>query len=381
MNGGKNSEVVSGFWEPEFLPLVRSFQEFVEAGKEHGGLCLMADGITVVDIYGGDAGYGQPWRQDTLACCFSVTKGVLSLLAHKLIDDGVLSLGARIADYWPEFGTSGKAELTVLDALTHRCGVPAVSGSVSRGMLYDWSQMTEAIAASAPVVPLTGAPVYHNMTYGYLLGEIVCRATGVRPLSRLLRDQITGPLGVDFHLGLSDDLVRRAAEMRQADPNALFRALEADPNSLFARSMAFFGEHEDFNTRSWRTAEIGSGNGHTTARALATLYGQFVWENSILSKQRREAARTLQLETDGPDPILGMPITYGQGVELSRPPGLDFGPNKDAVGHWGAGGSTGFADPANGLSFGYVTGAMSDVMGSSMRARSYVKAIYADVRS
>lgn len=366
---------ISGQWEPGFAPLVEAFAAEVERGKEHGALCVMTDGVARVEVFGGAAAPGQPWRADTLACCFSVTKGVLSLLAHLMIDEGTLGLGDPIAKHWPEFAAAGKGELTVLAALTHRIGLPAVSGPAERGMLYDWEAMTAALAASAPVVPAGAAPVYHNMTYGYLLGEILCRASGVRPLSCLIERKLTGPLGADFHLGLPEAASTRAAQLRQADPDALFGALADAPESLFARSMAFFAQGEDFNSDAWRRAEIGSGNGHATSRAIATLYGQYVWPDGVLSDDRRRAARSFQAASDGPDPILGMPIAYAQGIELSRPPALDFGPNPEAVGHWGAGGATGFADPASGLAFGYVTGVMSEAMGSSARARRYVAAL------
>ncbi len=152
------------------------FTAEVTAGRERGALCVMRHGETLLDLYGGAASTGQPWRPDTLACCFSVTKGVLSLLAHRLIDDGTLSPEIRVADLWPAFSANGKAHITLAQVLTHRAGLPAVSQTVHRGDLYDFATMTAHLAASAPVVPLEGPPVYHNMTYGHLLGEILARA-------------------------------------------------------------------------------------------------------------------------------------------------------------------------------------------------------------
>ncbi|MCC5973688.1 MAG: beta-lactamase family protein [Rubellimicrobium sp.] len=370
---------VRGAWDPAFAPLAEAFADEVRAGAERGALCVMRDGETLVDIHGGEAAPGRPWQADTLACCFSVTKGVLSLLAHHLIDAGTIALDTRIAALWPDFAAQGKDRLTLHDILTHRAGLPAVAGPVTPGDLYDWDRMTAQLAASAPVVPLGGPPVYHNMTYGHLLGEVLCRATGIRPLSRLLREAVTGPLAADFHLGLAPEENARCATLTQDDPGALFRALKENPDSLFARSMAFFAPHEDFNTPRWRGAEIGSGSGHATARAIATLYGQFVWQCAILSPARQEALRREQARNPA-DPILGIPIRYGQGVELSTPPALDFGPDPATLGHWGAGGAQGLADPATGLSFGYVTGHMDPAMGSSARCRRYIAALHACMR-
>jgi CubicO group peptidase (beta-lactamase class C family) len=232
--------------------------------------------------------------------------------------------------------------------------------------------MVALVEASDPVCP-GDPPVYHNMTWGHLVGEVLCRAAGVRPLSRLLREMVTAPLGADFHLGLGPAEAARAAHMTQEDPSGLFRALAEDPGGIFARSMVFFDPAEDFNSARWRAAEIGSGSGHATARAIATIYGQFVWRDALIPAERQRAARR-ETGANPADPVLGIPIRYGEGVELCTPPALDFGPNPAAVGHWGAGGAQGSADPENGLSMGYVTGYMDARMGTSARARAYVAA-------
>jgi CubicO group peptidase (beta-lactamase class C family) len=351
------------------------FAVSVAAGEERGALCLRLGGRAVVDLWGGavDPVTGAPWQRDTLACVFSVTKGVLGLLAQRMIGDGRLDPGAPVARLWPAFAAGGKAQVTVRDVLTHRAGLPAVSGRVLRGDLYDWDRMTGLLAASAPVVPPV-VPVYHNMTYGHLLGEILCRAAGTRPLSRLLHETLTGPAGADFCLGLAPADRDRTARLRQKDPGALFRALEENPQGLFARSMAFFAAGEDFNSDRWRGAEIGSGSGHATAAGIARLFGLLV-EPDGLPAPRRRAAMTELARGDGDDPILGLPLRLSEGFELSHPPGIDFGPG-DAAGYWGAGGATGFADAGAGLAFGYVTGEMAGGLGSSERARALVAETY-----
>ena len=361
---------MQGRADPRFAGVAEVFGDLLAQG-ECGGVCLRVDGRTVVDLWGGPG-----WRADSLICIFSVTKGVLSVLAHRLINRGLLSPDDPVARHWPAFAAQGKGAITVMDVLTHRAGLPAVSGPVERGDLYDWDRMVGHLAASAPVVPARAAPVYHNMTYGHLLGEVLCRAAGVRPLSALLRAELTGPLGADLHLGLSVADQARVVPVRQDDPAALFRALDAEPDSLFARSMAFFGRGEDFNSAAWRGAAIGSGSGHASARSVALVY-EALLSGDRLSPDRRRAARQRMVESDGADPILGVPITYAQGFEMTRPPGIDLGPGAATMGHWGAGGATGFADPEAGLAFGYVTANMAPGMGSSDRARALIAASYA----
>jgi CubicO group peptidase (beta-lactamase class C family) len=371
--------IARGSWEPAFADLAAAFSAEVASGAERGAICVMERGRVVADIRGGDASPGRRWAEDTLACCFSVTKGVLSLLAHRLIDEGRIAPETRVATVWPAFAANEKGDLTLVEVLTHRAGLPAVSGAVRAGDLYDWDRMVAHLAASAPVVPPRSAPVYHNMTYGHLLGEVLCRATSVRPLSRLLRERVTGPLGADFHLGLAPDAFERCATLSQDDPDALFDALDNEPDSLFARSMAFFATGEDFNSDRWRKAEIGSGSGHATAQAIALLYGQFIWPDALLSPARQAALRQ-ERARNVRDPVLGIPLRLGEGVELSLPPAIDLGPGVQTVGHWGAGGTQGFADPDTGLSFGYVTGHMAAGMGSSARCRRYVAALYGGLK-
>ncbi len=368
---------VSGSVDPAFARVADLFSNLVSAGSERGALAVAIDGHVVVDIHGGAADplSGRPWRKDTLACCFSVTKGVFSLLAHLLIDRGSLDPDRRVADLWPEFAAGGKGDITIADVMTHRAGLPAVSQACARGDLYNWETMTGLLAASRSVVEPRAAPVYHNMTYGYLLGEIMRRATG-RPVRDLLADLLCQPLGVDFAIGLSAADQARIASLTQDDPDSLFRRLEAEPDTLFSRSMAFFDESEDFNTERWRGAVIGAGSGHATAPALARLYGQLVNSRSFLSAARQADARTERCRSAGVDPVLGLPIRHALGFELSLPPSLDFGPNPATTGYWGAGGATAFADPDSRLAFGYVTGAMAPGLGSSDRARALVAVAY-----
>lgn len=366
-----------GHWDAAFAPLVEVFRAEVANGAERGDLCVMLDGNSVVDLRGGyaDPATGSPWQCDTLACCFSVSKGVFSLLAHRMMDLGLLDPDWPVVRLWPEFDCRGKEAVTIADVLTHRAGLAAVSGEARHGDLYDWQRMTSLLASSAPVVSVRAKPVYHNMTYGFLIGEILQRAGG-RSIPELLAAYLTGPLDADFLIGLSPRDMQRCARLTQEVPRSLLEGLDAEPETLFARSMIFFSPDEDFNSDAWRGAIIGSGSGHATARAIATLYGQLIWQNGLLSPGRQLAARAERTASDGPDPVMGVPIRYAEGFELSLPPMLDFGPNPESVGHWGAGGATAFADPAAGLSFGYVTGHMANGLGSSRRARAYVDALY-----
>ena len=365
--------------DPAFAAVADRFAEAVAGGAERGALAVWLHGRWVVDLRGGAANpdSGAPWRERTLACAFSVTKGVLAILAQRLVAQGRLDPAAPVCRLWPEFAAAGKAGITLADVLTHRAGLPWIDGPVAPGGLYDPGHMAALLAAAPPAVAPGSDPVYHNMTFGPLLGEVLCRAAGVRPLGRLLARELAGPLGADFHLGLGPAEASRCARLVQEDPGGLFRALSEAPESPFARSMRGFDPEEDFNTPRWRRAGLGSGGGHGTARAIAQILAQAVAADGVLPAERRTTLTAKAARGAGPDPVLGLPLRFSEGLELSLPPRIDFGPGAQAAGYWGAGGATGFADPETGLAFGYVTGEMAAGLGSSPRARGYVAALYA----
>ncbi|MEM7446334.1 MAG: serine hydrolase domain-containing protein, partial [Pseudomonadota bacterium] len=270
--------LVQGHCDTRFRPLADRFESLLASGEEPGGAIAVIDGgRLVVDLWGGtrDQATGAPWADNTIACCFSVTKGVLSLLALRLAETGELDLNERVSRYWPAFAAKGKEAITVSEIMRHQCRLPAVTSRLEEGDLYDWDTMASALARSAPTVPLDGPPVYQNMTYGYLLGEVLRRAGGL-PLPDLLKAHLCEPLGESFHIGLDKPAIDLCATVSQNDPDSLFRAVAAEPASLFSRSMAGFDMAESFNTERWRRAVIGSGSGHATARSVATLYGQLI---------------------------------------------------------------------------------------------------------
>ena len=80
-------------------------------------------------------------------------------------------------------------------------------------------------------------------------------------------------------------------------------------------------------------------------------------------------------QASGLDRVPGRPARFALGFQLTQPE-RPLGPNPGAFGHFGAGGSLGFCDPAARLAFGYV---MND-MGPrwvSPRTRALIDAVYA----
>lgn len=353
---------IHGFVDPAFAQVREVFEaNFFERGAdgEVGASChVMVDGRTVVDLYGG---YAEPeavrgWKRNTIACSWSVGKAALTTLGLMLVDQGKLELDAPVCRYWPEFGQNGKEGVLVRHFFDHRCGVSYVDAPLQEGDLYDWDTMVRAIEQTSPNFPPGSQELYLNMTHGYLLGELFRRVNGGRRIAQFLREELSGPLDLDWQFALSDADIARTAKVYQKTPAGIMQMVTANPDTVFARSMRGFRLDEDFNTLAWRKAEIGSGSIHGNARSLARMWSALVRGGELGGRRimRPQTAALASREVvRGVDGILGVPIRFSTGYEMNCPPAHPMGPNPDAFGFWGAGGVFGFADPATLLSFGY----------------------------
>jgi CubicO group peptidase (beta-lactamase class C family) len=191
----------------------------------------------------------------------------------------------------------------------------------------------------------------HAYTYGHLVGEVVRRVDG-RSLGQVWREDLAGPLGLDFHFGLRDDEVARCAEVEYSAPTWPADVAGA-PGSLRARAVSNPAGARDLdvlNSDLWRRPEVPAVNGHGTARALARLYA--VLAGSVDAPLLSEGlhAELLTPVATAYDALLDREVTWGLGLQF-----------EDAyVGMGGLGGSDGMAEVARGYSFGYVTRRLGD---------------------
>ena len=362
--------VVRGCCEAGFVAVRRAFAEILAGGAEVGAaLAVYLGGHPVVDVWGGhvDAGRTRPWERDTIVNLYSVGKAVTAVCALRLVEDGRLDLDAPVARYWPEFAQAGKARLPVRYLLTHEAGLPAVARPLPADAWNRWDLVTDALAAQAPWwEPGRGHGYLVNMQ-GFLVGEVVRRITG-KTLGAYLRETITDPAGVDFFVGFGPELDGRCAEVvpMAASPEAaeLQRQLGADPANVGGLALMRINAYRNppgisgigvVNTRAWRAAEVPSTNGHGNARAVARLYSALAGDGAIdgvhvLSPEIVACASREQV--DGDDLMLRRRTRFGLGFQLTMPE-RPLGPSPRAFGHFGAGGSLGFADPDARVAFGY----------------------------
>lgn len=382
---------VDGFADARFRRVEEEFREnFASRGELGAAVAVVADGRTVVDLWGGQADHrhGRPWTRDTLTMIFSSTKGATALCAHVLASRGLLDLDRPVADYWPEFAAADKGGIPVSMLLNHQAGLPAIDEPLPPDALFDWDTMTRALAAQAPHWPPGSRHGYHAMTFGWLVGEVVRRVSG-RSLARFFRDEIAGPLGLDFWIGLPEKHEERVARLRMApyspEPNPLMAEMM---NRESLTSKAFLNPRGlmmpgQANSRAVHAAEIPAAGGIATARALAGMYAPLACggtRDGIRLVDKETLNRMSRLESQGGDRILLLPTRFASGFMKSidnRPrDSILLGPNAAAFGHGGAGGSVGMADPDAGVAIGYVMNQLGQGVLLNQRGQSLIDAVY-----
>ena len=319
-----------------------------------------------------------------------------AICAHRLVEQGKLDLDAPVAQYWPEFAQAGKQEIPVRYLLCHKAGLPAVRKPLPAGALYDWDQMTAALAEQEPWWEPGTKHGYHALTFGHLVGELVRRVSG-HSLGSYFRENVALPLEADFHIGFGEELDARTSRLHgqlvaptkggkavlpEGLPPALRQFMQdmADPNTM--TGAAFVNPPQErgaVNSRDWRAAEIPAANGHGTARSLARIYGALARGGEV------DGVRILEPETIdnaireqafGPDAVLGgLPMRFGLGFML-RQDFMPLSPNPRAFGHPGAGGSIGMADPDAKVGFGYTLNKMQQGLVGGAGGFAMLKAFF-----
>ncbi len=379
---------VAGQVDAAFAKVADAFlANFAERREVGASVCVTHGGRTVVDLWGGlaDPKTARAWERDTVSIVFSCTKGATALCAHMLAEQGRLALYEDVARVWPEFSQGGKAGTTAMMMLGHTSPVPHLRDAVKEGGYADWDYMVDRVAAEPAWWEPGTRQGYHGVTFAWTVGNLVRLAAG-QSLGAFFRENVAGPLGLDFHIGLPESEEGRVAPMIGSDP------AEADLSSRFLQAVVgvkgslpqlFLANNggADFNSRLIHAAELGSANGITNARGLAGMYaplaagGGGLLQGETVARMGRCSAATHM------DATLLQPMRFGLGFMVridNRGPGGDsLLIGERAFGHVGMGGSVGFADPEAGLSFGYTMNRMGAGILLNQRGQSLVDAAYA----
>ena len=385
--------VVHGTCDPAFLAVREEFgRNLAERGELGAALHVSVDGRAVVDLWGGtaDPATGRAWEADTLVVAYSCTKGVVALAAHLLVDRGLLGLDAPVSRYWPEYGCAGKEGTTVRMLLDHTAGVPAVTAQLCPGDMYDADLMAGHLARQRPWWEPGTQRGYHLVTFGWTVGEVVRRVSG-RNIGRFVAEELAGPLGADFFLGLPVEHEPRVAGLvpwvpgPDTVPSAFAEAFFADPTGLQATAMGnVLAAGVDASSRDFRAAEMGGMGGLCSARGLAAVYAPLAQGGGGLVSRAAVDRMSGAAGESAHDVLLLVPTRFGLGFMASTDnrhlvPRVEGGSavlGRAAFGHVGMGGSIGFADPEEGLAVGYVMNRHGEGVLLNERGQSLVDAVY-----
>jgi CubicO group peptidase (beta-lactamase class C family) len=312
---------IHGHADQRFAGVRDAFAANFARGEDVGAsVAVTLGGELVVDLWGGhaDAAKTRPWQRDTIVNVYSTTKTMTALCALLLADRGELDLAQKVAHYWPEFAANGKADITVAQLLAHSAGLSGFAEPVAAADLYDWDKATALLAAQAPFWAPGTAIGYHAITQGYLVGEVVRRITG-KSLGTFFRDEIAGPLGADFHIGLAASEDDRVAELLPPPPGGSIADITSRPLTVNMATNPPINPR-DTRSRAWRAAEIPAANGHGNARSVALVQallanGGVVGGKRLLSEAG--ARRALEPQIKGEDMVLGGPAHFGLGFGLN----------------------------------------------------------------
>ena len=184
---------VSGAVAPGFEPVADAYARGFESRPAMGAaLHVTCEGESVVNLWAGfaDARTEKAWSERTASVIFSCTKGLVSIMAARLVQEGRLRYEAPVAQYWPEFAAAGKDKVTVGQALAHHAGLSAPRADLSEDDIVDWNRVVSALAAQEPLWPLGSGYAYHALTHGWVVGEILRRVTG-QSVGSYFRERVT----------------------------------------------------------------------------------------------------------------------------------------------------------------------------------------------
>ena len=315
---------VQGTCDPRFAGLRDLLERRLADGDDVGAsVCVIEDGAVRVDLWGGvaDVGTRRPWTRDTVVNTYSITKTMTALVALLLVDRGLLDPDARVAQYWPEFASAGKDAVLVRHVLGHTSGVCGWDQAVTLDDIYDTPSAAALLAGQQPWWTPGDGSGYQALSHGHLIGELARRITG-KSLGEVFAAEFATPADADYWIGTPTSVHPRVASLVPPPPSGIdYAALP--PDSVFVRTMTNPLMSPTVTTDSrYLSAELGAANGQGNARSVARLQS-IVSNDGVLDGRRYLSPSTIDrifdVQSDGPDRVLGAHLRFGLGYALPSP--------------------------------------------------------------
>ena len=390
---------IAGEVAPAFEGVRIEFERnFLERGEQGAACAIFHRGVKVVDLWGGYqcVRTGKPWTKHTLSLAFSVTKGMAAAVMAVAHSRGLFDLDEAVAAYWPEFAEGGKHGITVRQLLSHQSGLISIERTLDAQVLADHDLLARILAKQQPQWQPGRRHGYHTLTLGWYQNELIRRVDPQhRSLGTFFQDEIAGPLGIEFYIGLPPSIdpgrvsnikgfhrVAMLAHLHELPARMVLAGIW--PRSLVSKSVRTLriDNPASIGGPDYRSVEIPSANGIGQSLAIAKVYDVLARcgnELGIASSTWRElVAPAISPQLGNHDAILKVDTRYGFG--FSRPSGgLQFGLDDQAFGCPGAGGSFGMGDPTAQLGFAYVTNKMGFRIFDDPREKAVRDACYASL--
>jgi len=373
-----------GSFDASFESVVDLFKQQGEAHPLGGSsLAVYKDGQQVVNVWQGFAKQNQAWQEGTLSDVFSCTKGVISILIAKLIEEKKLDPEERVATYWPEFAQGGKQDVKVKTVLQHRAGLSSVRRDLSYEEVIDNHTVIEELAKQEPLWEPDSTHAYHALTFGHLVSKFIHCVSGLTA-NEYLQKHVTSLLGTEMYIGTPSKVLPRVATLI-SDGN--FKSLNPQIGTdgyWSEKAMTFGGalpadptEERGFNDERTLGAELAGANGVTNANGLAKIYSAAVTETNGIRLVSDEGIRACcqpaaigENRWHEPGPY----ATWGMGFMLPTA-GFDFpgGSSGIGFGHNGLGGQAGWGSLETRVGFGYTTTYLKNSVETQKNQQDLVK--------
>ena len=366
---------------------------FARRGELGGACCAYHRGQKVVDIWGGirNKQTNEPWERDTMVIVYSATKGLSAMTMALAHSRGWLDYEDYVCRYWPAFAQQGKERITVRQLLSHQAGLYALDQPLDRALVADLDRLAVVLARQTPAWEPGTRQAYHAITLGFYEGELLRRIDPEhRSLGEFFQDEIASPLGLEAYIRLPESIpnarlatIARPTFIQMARGFGLRFMIEAlNRRSNITRALRGSELPHDPSRVYARNLEVPSGGAVATARGIAHAYSAFAGGCHELGL--RQATLDL-LSAPAIPPARGFHdecmksdnIQFSLGFMKSTPQ-WPFG-SAASYGSPGAGGSLGFADPAAGIGYGYVTSQMGTRLTGDPRDVALRDALYSAV--
>ena len=368
---------------------ISEFESLVDVFRKQGinqpiggsSLSVFKDGQEVVNVWQGEARQHTSWAADTISTVFSSTKGVVSILLAKLIDEGKLDPNAKVANYWPEFAQGGKQDVTVRMVLQHRAGLSAVRRDLTYEEAVDDHTIIAELAKQEPLWLPDTSNAYHALTFGHLASKLIHCVTGLTA-NQYLQTQATSKLDIDFHIGLPQEKFVQLAPL-VSDLSFKEIETESETNAYWCQKAMSFGgafpaeptAPHGFNDEQTLMAELAGANGVTNAHGLAKIYSAAVTTTDGLRLVSDEGIKRCLVPAPGPDNFFEEPRPFpiwGMGFMLPMP-GVNEMPGNQGFGHNGFGGQAGWGSLDARIGFGYTNNYMQTAKPMQQNQQDLVK--------